>query len=146
GAGAAPPPSPSPSPRGRGEPAASPVRLRGRGVSDGFWANGGLSSSAAAAINPDGTVTLVEGSIDIGGSRASLAMQLAETLGIPYESVKASVVDTDTVGYTDVTGGSRTTFATGWAAYEVGLDLRRQLIERAARIWEVPADQVNYED
>jgi CO/xanthine dehydrogenase Mo-binding subunit len=91
-------------------------------------------------------VTLVEGSIDIGGTRASLAMQLAETLGIPYESVKPTVVDTDTVGYTDVTGGSRTTFATGWAAYEVGLDLHRQLIERAAKIWAVPAEQVVYED
>ena len=42
-------------------------------------------------------------------------MQLAETLGIAYEDVKPIVVDTDSVGYNDVTAGSRTTFATGMA-------------------------------
>ena len=46
------------------------------------------------------------------------------------------VGDTDTVGYTDVTGGSRVTFATGWAAYEAAQDIKRQMIDRAAQIWE----------
>ncbi len=118
---------------------------RGRGVASGFWFNIGLKSSATAAVNPDGTVTLTEGSTDIGGTRASIAMQLAETLGIPAEDVHPSVVDTDNIGHTDVTGGSRTTFATGWAAYEAGLDIKRQLITRAAQIWEVPPESVNYE-
>jgi CO/xanthine dehydrogenase Mo-binding subunit len=115
-------------------------------VANGFWFNGGHTSSLHAAINPDGTVSLIEGNTDIGGTRASIAMQLAETLGIPFEAVKPTVVDTDTVGHNGVTGGSRVTFASGWAAYECGLDLRRQLIGRAAKIWEVPPDQVVYED
>lgn len=119
---------------------------RGRGIASGFWFNVGLKSSVAASINPDGTVSLVEGSTDIGGTRASLAMQLAETLGIAAEDVKPAVVDTDSVGYNDVTGGSRTTFASGYAAYEAGMDLRRQLIERAAKIWDVPAEEVVYEN
>ena len=55
---------------------------RGRGVASGFWFNVGLQSSVVVAVNPDGTVNLIEGSTDIGGTRASLAMQLAETLGI----------------------------------------------------------------
>ena len=54
----------------------------------------------------DGTVILTEGSTDIGGSRASIAMQAAEVLGIEAESVRPSVVDTDSIGHTDVTGGS----------------------------------------
>ena len=54
----------------------------GRGVAIGMWSNWGGQSSASAAVNPDGTVNLVEGSTDIGGSRASIAMQFAETLGI----------------------------------------------------------------
>jgi xanthine dehydrogenase molybdenum-binding subunit len=119
---------------------------RGRGVASGFWFNAGLKSSVTASVNPDGTVNLIEGSTDIGGTRASLAMQLAETLGIPYESVKPQVVDTDSVGYNDVTGGSRVTFASGWAAYEAGMEIRRQMIERAAKIWEVEAAQVTYAD
>ncbi len=93
---------------------------RGRGVASGFWFNAGLQSSATATVNADGRVSLVEGSTDIGGSRTSIAMQLAETLGIPAEDVTPTVADTDGVGYTDVTGGSRVTYATGWAAWEAG--------------------------
>ncbi len=119
---------------------------RGRGVASGFWFNVGLKSSATASVNADGTVSLVEGSTDIGGTRTSVAMQLAEALGIPAEAVKPVVADTDTVGYTDVTGGSRVTFATGWAAYEAALDIQRQMIARAAQIWDVPAESVAYED
>ncbi len=119
---------------------------RGRGVAMGYWGNAGMESAAYASVNNDGTVSLVIGATDIGGSRASHAMQLAETLGIPYEDVKPRVVDTDTIGYTGVTGGSRTTFAGGWAVYETAMDIRRQLEERASRIWEVDRDQVTYED
>ena len=68
---------------------------RGRGVASGYWFNGGMQSSVVANVNNDGTVNLVEGSIDIGGSRASLAMQLAETLGVAYETIRPTVVDPD---------------------------------------------------
>ncbi len=119
---------------------------RGRGVASGFWFNVGLRSSACASVNEDGTVSLVEGSTDIGGTRTSIAMQLAEVLGIAAEEVKPMVADTDAVGYTDVTGGSRTAFASGWAAYEAAHDIRRQMIQRAAILWEIPEDDVAYED
>ena len=119
---------------------------RGRGVALGFWFNVGLESSAYANVNGDGTVALVLGSTDIGGTRASLAMQLAETLGITAEEVKPHVVDTDSIGYTQVTGGSRTTFAGGWAAYETAMDIRRQMEERAAQIWEAKREEVSFGD
>jgi xanthine dehydrogenase molybdenum-binding subunit len=119
---------------------------RGRGVATGFWFNGGMQSSVVASVNPDGTVNLIEGSTDIGGTRASIAMQFAETMGIPYDDVRPAVVDTDSVGHNDVTGGSRVTFATGMAAYEAGMDIRRQMVERAAKLWSVNPDDVVYED
>ncbi len=119
---------------------------RGRGVASGFWFNGGGRSSASATIEPDGKVSLVEGSTDIGGTRTSVAMQLAETLGIAAEDVKPQVVDTDSVGYTDGTGGSRVTFATGWAAYELGESLKRKLIEQVAELWEVTPKKVIFDD
>jgi CO/xanthine dehydrogenase Mo-binding subunit len=118
---------------------------RGRGVASGFWFNAGMRSSASASVNADGSVSLVEGSTDIGGTRTSIAMQLAEALGIRAEDVRPVVGDTDAVGYTDVTGGSRVTFATGWAAYEAAQDIKRQMAARAAQIWDVPADRVVYE-
>jgi CO/xanthine dehydrogenase Mo-binding subunit len=118
---------------------------RGRGVASGFWFNCGLKSSCTASVNADGTVGLVEGSTDIGGTRTSIAMQLAEALGLAAEDVKPVVADTDMVGYNDVTGGSRVTFATGWAAFEAAQDIKRQMIARAALIWDVPADRIAYE-
>jgi CO/xanthine dehydrogenase Mo-binding subunit len=123
----------------------NPQVRRGRGLAAGFWFNWGGKSSASASVNPDGTVSLVEGSVDIGGSRASIAMQLAETLGIRAEEVKPTVVDTDAVGYNDVTGGSRTTFGTGWVAYQLGRALIAQLIERAALLWEMEPGAVRHE-
>ena len=118
---------------------------RGRGMAAGFWYNYGGKSSASASVNSDGTVSLSTGSVDIGGTRTSLAMQLAEGLGIPAESVRPSVADTDSVGYTEGTYGSRTTFATGWAAYEVSKLLQEKLVERAALIWETEVDKIRFE-
>ena len=115
---------------------------QGRGIASGFWFNIGMQSSCSIGVNADGTISLVEGSTDIGGTRASIAMQAAEVLGIPAEDVLPSVADTDSVGYTFLTGGSRTTFASGWAAYECAQDIKRQLIERAATIWDVAAEDV----
>ncbi len=115
---------------------------RGRGVAIGYWFNVGLASSCTISVNEDGTVNLVEGSTDIGGTRTSVAMQAAEVLGIAAEDVHPVVADTDSVGYTAVTGGSRVTFATGWAAYEAAQDVVRQMRERAARLWDVDPDAV----
>jgi len=123
----------------------NPSFPRGRGVACGFWFNCGLKSSCNASVNADGTVSLVEGSTDIGGSRTSIAMQLAEALGLRAEDIRPMVGDTDMVGYTDVTGGSRVTYATGYAAYEAAQDIKRQMIARAALIWSVPAESVAYE-
>lgn len=119
---------------------------RGRGIASGFWFNAGLKSTVSATVNLNGTVSLVEGSPDIGGTRTSIAMQLAETLGITAEDVNPQVADTDTAGYTDVTGGSRVTFSTGIAAVEAAKDIQRQMIERAALLWEVDPSEVQYED
>ena len=119
---------------------------RGRGVAAGFWFNGGGESSGYAMLNADGTVHLATGSVDIGGQRASLAMQFAETMGMAYRDVDSQVADTESIGFTGVTGGSRTTFATGWAVYQAALDMRRQLEERAAKIWDVDAAEVSYQE
>ena len=118
----------------------------GRGVAIGFWFNHGGQSSCTINVNSDGTCGLVEGSPDIGGTRTSVAMQAAEVLGIPVEDFNPMVVDTDTIGFTEGTGGSRTTFATGWAAIEAARDVKSQMIQRAAEIWDVDQKSVNYEN
>ena len=118
---------------------------RGRGVAAGAWFNTSGPASAIASVNPDGTVSLVEGSPDIGGSRAAMAMHLAEVLGMPVEEVKPSIVDTDSIGYSSGAGGSGVTFKMGTACYDAAQDIKVQLVERAARIWEVEPEDVEYD-
>jgi CO/xanthine dehydrogenase Mo-binding subunit len=118
----------------------------GRGVSMGFWGNAGGETSSNASVNADGTISLVLGSVDIGGTRASLAMQLAEALGLEMKDVHPRVVGTDEVGFTGNTGGSRTTFAGGWAVYDLAGQIKAKMVQRGARIWECEADAVTYGD
>ena len=119
---------------------------RGRGIAGGFWFNGTGPSSALASVTSDGTVTLVEGSPDIGGSRAVAAMHVAEVLGIAAEDVRPQVGDTNSIGFTSMTGGSGVAFKTGWASYEAAQEIKRQMIERAAMIWDISSDDVEYKD
>ena len=117
---------------------------RGRGVAVGFWFNVGLESSCTLNVNANGTVNLVEGSTDIGGTRTSIAMQAAEVLGIGAEDILPEVVDTDSVGFTSVTGGSRTTFATGWAAHDAAQKVVEEMKARAAKLWSLEPAQVEH--
>ena len=119
---------------------------QGRGVAAGFWFNAGLQSSAAVHLTENGKLLLEEGSPDIGGSRAAMALIAAETLGMPYASVKPAVVDTSGIGYTDLTGGSRTTYATGYAVIEACRDLIAKLCARAALEWGIDAARVSWRD
>ena len=116
----------------------------GRGVACGYWPNRGFQSSVVMTVNFDGVVSLIMGSVDIGGTRASIAQQTAETLGIAYEDVKPTIVDTDSIGYTFITGGSRTSFATGLAAIDAAEDVKNQMISRAAKIWDASEDDIEY--
>ena len=118
----------------------------GRGVAVGFWFNGGNQSSSEVHITDSGTVMVVEGSPDIGGSRASMAIMAAETLGVPYDRVRVTIADTDSTGYCATTGGSRTTFATGLAVVKACESVILELRSRAAKMWDVDIDQVDWVD
>jgi xanthine dehydrogenase molybdenum-binding subunit len=117
---------------------------RGRGVASGFWFNAGFQSSATVNIHSDGTASVVTGSVDIGGSRAAMAMIAAEVLGLRAEDVRPVVADTDSAGHTDLTAGSRTTLATGLAVYQAAQDAVRQLKERAAKMWDKKPEEVEF--
>ena len=117
-----------------------------RGVAAGFWFNVGADSSAAAHVGEDGSVTVISGNPDIGGSRASLALMAAEELGVDYEKVRPVIADTASIGFNFVTGGSRVTFATGLAVVNSVRDMIRELKVRAAKIWNVDPDGVIWEN
>ena len=119
---------------------------QGRGVACGFWFNIGGESSGAVHVNEDGTVVVVSGNPDIGGSRASMAMMAAEVLGIPVERVRPIVGDTSSIAYSFLTGGSRVTFATGMAVSQAAEKVVEQLKARAAALWDISAEAVEWRD
>ena len=119
---------------------------QGRGMACGFWFNFGGQTCTDLNINADGTVTLAVGTVDVGGSRASLSLIAAEELGIDYQDIKAVVADTGTLGYNDMTDGSRGTFSSSMATISAARNAIEVMRQRAALMWDIPADDVYWED
>ena len=118
----------------------------GRGISCGFWFNHAGETAVQLALSEDGTVQLSVGTPDIGGSRASMCMMAAEELGIPYEDVRTTIADTATLGYNEISHGSRVTYASGLATIEAARDTVKKLCKRAAAKWGIDAEAVEWRD
>jgi CO/xanthine dehydrogenase Mo-binding subunit len=121
-------------------------KLQGRGVASGFWFNAGGESSAQVNITEDGNVVVTTGHPDIGGSRAAIANICAELLGIDYRRVSVIIGDTQTVGFSNLTGGSRVLFASAMVVTQAAETIIGTLRERAAKIWEIDPEAVKWED
>jgi len=119
---------------------------QGRGFAVGYWFNHSGETSVSMAIGEDGTAQVSVGTPDIGGSRASVALMVAETLGIPYEDVRVNVVETGALGVNEPTHGSRATFATGKAAVEASQNAIKEMCRRAAAKWGIDAEAVDWVD
>jgi CO/xanthine dehydrogenase Mo-binding subunit len=119
---------------------------QGRGVASGFWWNAGGESSAQVNINEDGTVVVVTGHPDIGGSRASMVNIAAELLGIDYRRVQALIGDTSSIPFAALTGGSRVTFAAALVVTKATEQVIEILRQRAAKIWKIDAEAVAWEN
>jgi CO/xanthine dehydrogenase Mo-binding subunit len=118
---------------------------QGRGVASGYWFNAGGESSAQVNIAEDGTVIVVTGHPDIGGSRASTANIAAELLGIDYKKVQVQIGDTSMIGFSNLTGGSRVTFASAIVVTKATETVIKQLRQRAGKIWKIDPEAVTWE-
>src|SRR5262249_12009189 len=115
---------------------------QGRGVASGFWFNIGGETSVSLSLNEDGTLSLTAGTPDIGGLRASLCMMAAEELKVPLDKIRVQIGDTGQLSYNFLTGGSRATFSSGMATVEAAREVKREACKRAAKVWELPEDEV----
>jgi CO/xanthine dehydrogenase Mo-binding subunit len=119
---------------------------QGRGVACGFWFNFGGQTAVSLNVNIDGTIALAVGTPDIGGSRASMGQMAAETLGIGFDKVRTIVADTASLGYNDVTEGSRVTHSSGLATVSAAKEAIQKLCGRAAKMWGIPEEAVEWRD
>ncbi|MCB1510448.1 MAG: xanthine dehydrogenase family protein molybdopterin-binding subunit [Hyphomicrobiaceae bacterium] len=118
---------------------------QGRGIASGFWYNIGGQTTVNMSLNEDGTFNLIIGTPDIGGLRASVAMMAAEELGVDYNRIRPTIGDTQQLGYNFLTGGSRACFSSGMAAVEAAREIKAEACRRAAKLWELPEEAVDYD-
>jgi 4-hydroxybenzoyl-CoA reductase alpha subunit len=123
------------------------VGLSGTSYLGGARQMGHQSCGAIVRICEDGTVNLVTGATDCGqGSDTVLCMIAAEELGVKLEDIDIKRVDT---AYTPVdpgSYGSRVTILAGQATQKAAREARRQLLEAAAKSWQVKPEDIEIRD
>jgi CO/xanthine dehydrogenase Mo-binding subunit len=119
---------------------------QGRGVATGFWFNRGGETTGTLNIAADGSVSIILGTSDVAGSRISISMMAAEELGLPVDKVRATMDDTQSLGWNRITAGSRTTYSSGMVIIDSARKAITELCQRAALIWGVPEEGVTFED
>jgi CO/xanthine dehydrogenase Mo-binding subunit len=125
-----------------------PDKVVGRGISAIIKHMGSnpATTTLAIRVEADGTVQALSSTVDIGqGSRLVLAREVARALGIPEERVRVPYVETDVTPPDQGTSSSRSSFFNALAARGAAEDVRTQLIQLAARVYEVPEAEVRYE-
>ena len=103
--------------------------------------------NAIVRMNEDGTVTLLTGAAGLGtGAHTALAQIVAEELGVPFEDVSVVHGDTDVVPWDIGAFASHTTYLVGRAAQMAAAEVKRQVLEQAAKRLEASADALVWRD
>lgn len=124
-----------------------PGRNCGRGIALYERGAGGGKAHAAIDVARDGTVTVLTGVPDVGpGIHTAMQQIVSETLGIPSETVRIKVQDTDLSPWDPGTGGSKSTNTTGHAAHKAAREVNEQLNAVAARQLGCTPEQVGRVD
>ena len=124
-----------------------PAIGRGKGIACSWWMTTGGSSGVYVKINPDGSVTLVSGAVEIGtGAITGAAQILAEELSLDLADISVTGVDTETSPYDYGAQGSRTAFSVGNACLAAAADLRRQIFAIAATQLSAPVEVMELRD
>jgi carbon-monoxide dehydrogenase large subunit len=104
-------------------------------------------SGAYVQFNEDGSAQVLVGASEVGqGMEVVLSQIAAEELGLPIELVVITSADTAVTPYDRGTFSSRVTFYTGLAVKKAAEDAKRQLLEMASKITEIPVGDLIVEN
>jgi CO/xanthine dehydrogenase Mo-binding subunit len=120
--------------------------LRGTGLAVGGWIPGLQPTGATVRLNPDGSVSVLTGQVDIAGTNIALAQIAASAFGVDIDHVRITTGDTDTAPMTGLSAGSKTIYTVGSAVLEAAKDARRQTFEIAAAEMEASIHDLELED
>jgi CO/xanthine dehydrogenase Mo-binding subunit len=135
--------------KGRAEWAASGKKghtLRGTGLAVGGWIPGLQPTGATVRLNPDGSLSVLTGQVDIAGTNIALAQIAASAYGIDVDQVRITTGDTDVAPVTGLSAGSKTIYTVGTAVLEAAKDARQQTLEIAAKELEAAVQDLEIED
>jgi CO/xanthine dehydrogenase Mo-binding subunit len=119
------------------EGSASGRTRRGVGLALGGWLGGLQPTSATVRLNPDGSLSVLTGQVDIAGTNIALAQIAASAYGVDIDRVRITTGDTDSAPVTGLSAGSKTVYTVGTAVLQAAEDARRQTLEIAAKELEV---------
>jgi CO/xanthine dehydrogenase Mo-binding subunit len=120
---------------------------RGKGLAIGWWTTTGGSSGVYVKINPDGTVALNTGAVEIGtGALTGAAQVLAGALGVDLADITVVSGDTFSTPFDFGAQGSRTAFAVGNACRAAAAELQRKLFAQAATQLGAPEEALELRD
>jgi CO/xanthine dehydrogenase Mo-binding subunit len=119
---------------------------RGTGLAVGGWIPGLQPTGATVRLNPDGSVSVLTGQVDIAGTNIALAQIAASAYGIDVDKVRITTGDTDTAPMTGLSAGSKTIYTVGTAVLEAAKDAKRQTLEIAAAEMEASVHDLEIED
>jgi len=107
-------------------------KRRGVGLAVGGWLGGLQPTGATVRLNPDGSLAVLTGQVDIAGTNISLAQIAASAYGVDTDLVRITTGDTDVAPMTGLSAGSKTIYTVGAAVLQAAEDARRQTFEIAA--------------
>jgi carbon-monoxide dehydrogenase large subunit len=121
-------------------------RLRGRGISDYLELTGPPGREMGGIrFEPDGTVTIITGTLDYGQGHASpFAQVLSTRLGIPFHKIRLLQGDSDELMAGGGTGGSKSMMTSGKAIVEAGEKVIEKGREIAAHVLEAAAADIEF--
>ena len=122
------------------------AKRRGVGMAIGGWLGGLQPTGATVRLNPDGSVSVLTGQVDIAGTNIALAQIAASAYGIDVDKVRITTGDTDTAPVTGLSAGSKTVYTVGAAVLEAAQDARRQTLEIAAAEMEASVHDLEIEN
>ncbi|HEY7654297.1 MAG TPA: xanthine dehydrogenase family protein molybdopterin-binding subunit [Methylomirabilota bacterium] len=108
-------------------------KRRGVGLALGGWLGGLQPTGATVRLNPDGSLAVLTGQVDIAGTNIALAQIAASAYGVDTDQVRITTGDTDTAPVTGLSAGSKTVYTVGAAVLQAAEDARRQTFEIAAK-------------
>lgn len=107
-------------------------KRRGVGLALGGWLGGLQPTGATVRLNPDGSLAVLTGQVDIAGTNIALAQIAASAYGVDTDLVRITTGDTDVAPMTGLSAGSKTIYTVGAAVLQAAEDARRQTFEIAA--------------